>query len=205
VCEHSPALKAAFNGTIVEGTTQTYHFPKYVDAGAFYLLIHWLYTQRLDILDADSFTKHQKYTVGLEHDELRQESGDTRHGSGVIMGFGRTLVDSPSSTYDHGHAGGYARGPRRLLGASSNWFHYAYEHSSPGSPLRLFAIDQALYHYMEFTENPENFPHEMLLELANTVRFSIHHYEDKDGRLGYEWDGYHSKYLVPESEWQVSN
>ncbi|KAH9215304.1 hypothetical protein DL95DRAFT_249351, partial [Leptodontidium sp. 2 PMI_412] len=48
-CHYSPVLEAAFNGNFIEGQTQEY---KFYDTGeeATRLLVHWLYTQKLDTI-----------------------------------------------------------------------------------------------------------------------------------------------------------
>lgn len=48
-CHYLPVLKAAFNSDFIEGPTQTYKFQDTSD-GAVRLLLQWLYTQKLDIL-----------------------------------------------------------------------------------------------------------------------------------------------------------
>jgi hypothetical protein len=48
ICHYSPFFSAAFNGNFIEGTTQTMNLPD-IDADIFGLLVHWLYTQQLDL------------------------------------------------------------------------------------------------------------------------------------------------------------
>jgi len=51
---------------------------------------------------------------------------------------------------------------------STQWIHHVYEHTAVGSPLRAFTVEYcATLDKEDFAANAENFPHDMLIELAS--------------------------------------
>ncbi len=68
--------------------------------------------------------------------------------------------------------GGYGD-PERPI--TSGWVAYVYENTRPGSPLRDLTIDHFAYvsPARALTERPEDFPHEMLIDLASHMSSGI--------------------------------
>jgi hypothetical protein len=58
---------------------------------------------------------------------------------------------------------------------TSSWLTYAYQHTCKNSPLRNLAVDMFLYvrGSGEFAVQPDDFPREMLIDLAITSNGAI--------------------------------
>ncbi|KAE9381286.1 hypothetical protein N431DRAFT_490688 [Stipitochalara longipes BDJ] len=61
-CHYSPVFKAAFNSGFVEGQTQEYRVDE-EDEEVIRLLVHWFYTQQLDILQTPEDSQGDKSEV----------------------------------------------------------------------------------------------------------------------------------------------
>ena len=66
-CHYSPVFKAAFNSSFVEGQTQEYRVDE-EDEEVVRLLVHWLYTQQLDVHRATEEAQIDKPEVARKED-----------------------------------------------------------------------------------------------------------------------------------------
>ncbi|TVY73266.1 hypothetical protein LSUE1_G005765 [Lachnellula suecica] len=161
VCYHSPVLSAAFNSAFVEGQTQTYTLDDTTE-GAFKLLVQWFYGKKiqLQILQEEYKRSHQVYNekiqdiIDQEHDDLLRlwvlaDKFSIPTLQNLVM---RKLNEISEWTY-HIHFVG--------LG-------YIYLNTVKGSPLRKYFVEVIARELSSdhYKTDPEDFPKEMLLELA---------------------------------------
>jgi hypothetical protein len=155
VCFYSAVLKAAFSSEYIEGKTQTYRLEDTTE-DAVRLLVHWLYTQKLDIHQLDELKdlgdiakKEEKSLVELcvRADRLfiRKLQND------VICLMEELQVRTekiPTST-----------------------FPFVWENTQTTSPLRRYLLDGCIFDLDQswFQWSPDHFPKEMLLELATDL------------------------------------
>jgi BTB/POZ domain len=69
-CLHSPVFKTAFNGSFVEGKTQTYRLED-TSVDVFRLLVQWLYSQKFKL------AVYQEFGGGSDEKEIATMRKDT--------------------------------------------------------------------------------------------------------------------------------
>ena len=147
---HSPVLKAAFNSDFIEGQTQTYTLKEPSEITG-RLLVHWLYFQQLDIIDHDDW-------------ELNGDSDEDLALMQLWILADKLIIPRLQNEVTrkmHQLALDEKYVPRNSL-------PYLYENTPKDSLLRRFVVDLcACYMKPEtYSEEHEEFPKEMLLELA---------------------------------------
>jgi hypothetical protein len=153
-------LNAAFSSDFEEGRSQTYRFED-IRASAFRLLVQWLYTKKIDTerdFNSDS--------VALEDPEI--EKLQTAQDLDLVQLWivaDRLLIPSLQNQVMKELSSLW--GFDGLREPTTKWIAHAYEHTAPGSPLRLLAVDVSAYLLrLSRFEDSSDFPHEMLFDLA---------------------------------------
>lgn len=145
VCHHPPVFKAAFNSDFTEGQTQTYTLEE-PDETTGRLLVHWIYSQNLDIdwelAEFDKYIALPKLWV---------------LGDKLLMPRLQNQVLRKISQRNEEH--------QEIYTATLN---FIYKITSKDSVLRIFMVHLVAF-YLDpevYSEAPEEFPNEMLLGLA---------------------------------------
>ena len=187
VCYYSPALRAAFNSSFVEGQTQTYRLED-ISTNAFRLFVQWLYSQKIDLhVGIDSVSDNSVQSVAgagkngsnkpgneIEEDEEEEVSTELVEAwraqdldlAQLWVADDRLFIPSLQNTVTLAwYKLWYSNGKR---GCSTSWFNYAYEHTCVGSHLRNLAVDQLAYSVGpdEIKKRAEELPREMLIDLT---------------------------------------
>lgn len=174
-CHYSPVLNAAFNSEFLEGQTQAYTLEE-PDEATTRLLIHWLYTQNLDIeLELETF----------DEDLILAQ---------LWVLAGKLLIPQLQSQIlhqIHQDTLKYQRVPTKTL-------EYVYKETSEDSPLRKFMVPSCACYLkpMDYRNSRDEFPREMLLDIAELYAS----YANTRGHgelertfglgLGIDWDNY---------------
>jgi hypothetical protein len=148
-CHYSPVFKAAFNSKFWEGQTQTYRMVDDAPESAVHLLVHWLYTQKVDLAQIEGSAKEMS-----ENDHLVR----------LWVLADRLLIGSLQDAVIH------ELEERSIEYNSANVavLKYVYENTNPDSKLRRLLLHQCASRLdiATFTASAHLFPHEMLIELA---------------------------------------
>ncbi|TVY34944.1 hypothetical protein LSUB1_G007432 [Lachnellula subtilissima] len=152
-CHYSPLFKAAFESGFIEGQTQTYKLddvePKFVQ-----VLLHWLYTQKLDIEVA--MEQDSQHFLHLEEPFILAVSLWALADKLLLPGLQNEVVDWINHVC---REEGYA--PTHCL-------KQFYDCTGAGSLLRKLFISQTA-HYMPsnwYTTEAKHFPQDFLVDLA---------------------------------------
>ncbi|PVH85698.1 hypothetical protein DL98DRAFT_650671 [Cadophora sp. DSE1049] len=181
-CYHSSVVRAAFSSNFVDGQTQTYRIED-TSAGAFRLLVQWLYTQRLKIVqwsDSGVFDG-----LAEEAEEDKACNGGDAHLLEKDMNLVRLWVLADRL--------GIPKLQNDVMAVIINigknayqpqWetFRYIYESTAEGSPLRALATRQCVIDVLPHTlvKNPSAFPHQLPLDTAvHCAQYMRHQFEDK--------------------------
>jgi hypothetical protein len=158
---YSPVFKAAFNSNFLEGQTQKFRIVDTSESAAC-LLVHWLYTQKIDLAQIDEFLK---------------EMSESDHLIRLYVLADRLLIGSLQDAVIH------ELEERSIESNSVNVtaLMYVYENTSPDSKLRRLLLHQCASRLdsSTFTQSARLFPHEMLVELAVLYSKSIRSTEMK--------------------------
>jgi hypothetical protein len=182
VCHYSPVLNPAFNGSFVEGQSQTCRLHANESTAQF--LLQWLYTQRLDILQL----RTKKYDKE-ECDSLVRLwiLGDYL----LIPQLQNYVIDSLFVVM------------KQFQLTPIHGLRYIYEHTSTDSKLRLLFLHRCCFCMAssEFKAYSEEFPNEMLIEVATLTGASseakvIQVQQLQRKILSGDWSGY----KVPEDQ-----
>jgi len=73
ITHYSPYFDSAFNGTVIEGSTQTLDLIE-TPIKALGLFVHWIYTQNLDLIDAERCDFEEKMDDVGENKEDEYDS-----------------------------------------------------------------------------------------------------------------------------------
>ncbi|KAL5321134.1 hypothetical protein ACEPPN_011946 [Leptodophora sp. 'Broadleaf-Isolate-01'] len=158
-CHYSPVLEAAFNGNFIEGQTQEY---KFYDTGeeAIRLLVHRLYTQKLDTIALSD--PHKK-----GWSEQRGEAVKTQTQALIelwvlcerliIPRLQNVIIHEIQCVTEHTNT------------IPVSCFKYIHENNASNSPLRRIYVDQCVTRFSSddtYTFKPDRYPHEMLLDMV---------------------------------------
>ena len=145
-CYHSPVLKAAFNSTFIEGQTQTYTLEEVI-APVARLLVNWLYTQQLDLLQPEDYSQKTKEDLELARlfviaDKLLIPQLQ----NAIIVLFHKALAagkDQPVSCVK-----------------------YIWENTTKENPLRRLILHYCVFYFnpIWLSKNHQQFPKEFLIE-----------------------------------------
>jgi hypothetical protein len=154
-CYHSPVLSAAFNSTFLEGQTQTYALEDTTE-GAFRLLVQWLYSQKLTLLQLED--QHQ-----FQEGKTKAEEGEDKNLAELwVLADKLAIPKLQNAAID-------SMEQIRLVGRMvvvSVWA-YAYDIAGPDSHLRHYVVAIcALLATKDLAQWGSVFPHGMLLKLA---------------------------------------
>lgn len=145
---YSPVFKSAFNSSFKEGRTQTYELED-TTKGAVQLLVEWIYTQKLDLNGLEDEKTWDAQCMCLANLWVLADK--------LLM---RSLQNS-------------AMGKLETLCARHHWIpvvilNYVYDNTQKKSQLRRFLLYKCALKLdaENYTRFPEEFPKEMLLELA---------------------------------------
>jgi len=137
---------------MIEGQTQTYRLEDTTNE-AFSLFVAWLYTQKINIEVAEdqTFKASALPILWVLAEKL------------LIPSLQNLTIDSIEQ---------YRKDKKVILGPS---IKYIYSNTSAGSPLRKLLVDQCASSVIRtaFSENPQYYPQEMLIELAGVMRGMI--------------------------------
>ena len=138
---------------MIEGQTQTYRLED-TTKEAFGLFVAWLYIQKINIRVPEDQTS--KLASALPILWVLAEKL-------LIPSLQNLTIDSIEQ---------YRKDEKVILGPS---IKYIYSNTSTGSPLRKLLVDQCASSVMRtaYSENPEIYPQEMLIELAGVMRGMI--------------------------------
>jgi hypothetical protein len=147
-CYYSPVFKAAFNSDFYEGQTQTYRIFDTPES-AVCLLVHWLYTQKVDLAQID----------GSQNNIL---ASDLLICLWILAD--KLLIGSLQNAVIHE----LERLSMELNGVNVATLKYVYHNTTPDSKLRQLLLHQCASRFdaSAFTESASEFPNEMLIELA---------------------------------------
>ncbi|KAH6709027.1 hypothetical protein BKA61DRAFT_579107 [Leptodontidium sp. MPI-SDFR-AT-0119] len=147
-CHYPPVLKATFDNDFLEGKSQTYKFPE-ADEATMSFLVHWFYTQELIV---DSLVENK-----WNNKEMRPHIKLWILADSLLLPrLQNTVVEKIIQVQD-------------TFGKTAvNCLPYIYENTAVGNPLRQLMLHRcACIMRAEFyTDKPEYYPKEMLLELA---------------------------------------
>jgi len=158
VCQQSEVLAAAFNSGFKEGQTQTYRLEDTTDRG-FRLFMQWLYSRKFTLLRLDS---------DYDYDEDSASLGEAEDMSLVELWVLADKVGMPAlqdSALEAIH--NICDMPPGYI--PNHTFHYIFENTSHGSPLREYTIATCLEYGSSvlLSEQQEvDFPRAFLLELS---------------------------------------
>ena len=189
-CYYSPVLNAAFKGPFIEGQSQTYNLED-TDTTAFRMLVHWLYTQKLDLtleelenptaLDDTLTPTNQPSPEDLpeEEDQIRESvSAHELHLVQLWVIADRLLIPALQNAAIETlvRLGFWGVDDESIHGFG--WIDYAYEHTQPQSPLRRLAVDAFVYvtdshAWLTFKDNAHLLPKEFLIDLAIALNENI--------------------------------
>lgn len=174
VCKLCPVFRAAFNGPMIEGETQTYILEDNTPA-CIRSLVKWFYSSSLDHLEQVAFRK------------LRSP------GPGPV-GKTRAIIKSPKPAEDMLLCELYVLADKLLIPRLCNqiineieelrFFYkvtptkcleYVYENTAEDSPLRRLMVQQCAFHVPAewYEEKPAHFPKDFLLDLTQTLLSEI--------------------------------
>ncbi|KAK0100250.1 hypothetical protein ONS96_007533 [Cadophora gregata f. sp. sojae] len=161
-CHYSPVFDAAFNGNFLEGQTQEY---KIQDVGeeTVRLLVHWLYTQKLDTIELQYLRKHHD-PKDFGVDSLSQTKALIQL---WVLGEKLLIPRVQNSALDEILRIRYHTGisvPTQYL--------YIYENTSAGSPLRRFFVDLCVSRCKNpprYNDSSDRYPKEMLLDIITKL------------------------------------
>jgi hypothetical protein len=187
-CYYSPVLNAAFKGPFIEGQTQTYNLED-IDTTAFRMLVHWLYTQNLDLTleelekppaMGDTVTPTNqpspKYLAEEEDQIPESVSAHELHLVQLWVIADRLLIPALQNAAIETLVRFWGVNDERIHGFG--WIDYAYEHTQPLSPLRRLAVDTFAYvtegyAWLKFKDNAHLLPKEFLVDLAVVLNENI--------------------------------
>jgi hypothetical protein len=150
-CHYSPVLKTAFNGSFVEGLTQTYKLED-TAATAFTLFVQWLYTRKIEeVTKSEHFIGeyfHALTRLWVLADKL------------LIPCLQNQAIDAIDEW----------RKAHNMIAVHD--FKYAYQNTSDDSPLRRLFVQHCVWNLTSETfKLPEyKFPEEMLRDLCTCFR-----------------------------------
>ena len=198
VCHHSPVLNAAFNSNFIEGETQTYRLEE-IRTSAFRLLVQWFYNEEFDIFKEDDLD-----CANDEHDpEIEKLWADQDLDLVQLWIVADKLLIRPLQNAVINVLEDFWEEPFvRHGGPSTSWIPYAYEHTTAGSPLRNFAIDICAYKISAegFAAHPEDFPKEVLLDMAIVLSKAVSIWRHDDITNSDDEEEEHSDDLISDSE-----
>jgi hypothetical protein len=168
VCHHSPVLKAAFNGNFIEGQTQTYRIED-TSPGAFRMFTRWIYDQDLDLF--------QLKTVDQKERDVRLHTISPEHSEDIELAELWVLADKMAMHKLQNFIVRQIVEIRNQCHAVAiKTLPYIYNRTAVNSPLRGLMISEVAQHCHEDEfDDPEDFPHEFLIDLAkyNTYRPAV--------------------------------
>lgn len=210
VCYYSPALRAAFNSSFVEGQTQTYRLED-ISTNAFRLFVQWLYSQKMDLhVGIDSVPDNSVQPVAGAG-----KNGSNGPGSGSDGNDGnKEDKEEARRAQDLDLAQLWVVGDRLFIpslqnavilawyklwhsndgrSCSTSWINYAYEHTCVGSHLRNLAVDELAYPVNpdEIKKHAEELPREMLIDLTLVYSKAVWPIDEEDD-FQKEWAGEYS-------------
>ena len=162
MCHYSPVLEAAFNGEFVEGQNQEYKIQQ-VDEEVIRLLVHWLYTQKLDTMNLEEIRKKEDPN-GAGQDQVHQDKaliqlwilGERL----LIPRLQNSAMDEPMRVHYHTNI------------IPTCHFRYVYENTAVDSALRRVFVDTFVGHFSTpdlYDEYPKQFSQEMLLDIVKKL------------------------------------
>ena len=176
-CHYSPVFNAAFNSSFTEGQTLTYRLEDTTE-GAFRLLVQWLYTQKLDLLQLNDESSDDETYSDSTWDENNRGLVELwiladRLCIPQLQNFALESINKISD---------------KLLMVPTGIFNYTYEHTTAGCQLRRFLVElcaRGLKSWFYSVES-ESFPRDMLIDLT-TLYAKWHLFEgDEEGCLSGE-------------------
>ncbi|PMD39680.1 hypothetical protein L207DRAFT_566592 [Hyaloscypha variabilis F] len=157
VTHYSPVLRAAFSSDFIEGQTQTYRLEDTTEE-AVRLLIHWIYTQKLDITKFDDWKpapeSPERFAIRKQNDSL------ANHWVLAEKLFIHQLQNLAIEEIED------IRVCSRSIPLSV--CRYVYQNTSAKNPLRRLLVDQCAA-YIEadkYERIGADFPQEMLIDLV---------------------------------------
>ncbi|KAH7363881.1 hypothetical protein BKA65DRAFT_472250 [Rhexocercosporidium sp. MPI-PUGE-AT-0058] len=173
-CHYAPVLEAAFNGKFIEGHTQVY---KFQDTGeeAVRLLVHWLYTQKLDTIVLNDLHKQ-----GGSENHSKHLNSQSRAMVELWVLCERLLI--PRLQNEIITEIERVRKHTQVISISN--LKYVYENTPSDSPLRRVHVDYCVAHCISsisYSKYPDRYPQEMLLDMvkrftkviSNAQRFKV--------------------------------
>ncbi|KAJ5032520.1 uncharacterized protein L3040_009121 [Drepanopeziza brunnea f. sp. 'multigermtubi'] len=154
ICHHSKVFKAAFNGTFLEGQTQTYRLQD-TTQGAFRLLTQWIYFQKLNI------PQIPPGSVVDEDDEALAGEGEAALAELYVLADKFAMAPLQNAVIDEIENIGLV-----TRNIPVDIFNYIYENTSPGSALRRYVVMIATSFELGPEISESNHPYEMTIEMC---------------------------------------
>ncbi|KAI9053510.1 hypothetical protein LZ554_002465 [Drepanopeziza brunnea f. sp. 'monogermtubi'] len=153
ICHHSKVLKAAFNGTFLEGQSQMYRLDD-TTQGAFRLFTQWIYSQKLNIA--------QTRPGSVDEDNEALTCGeDTFLAELYVLADKFDMAPLQNAVMDEFENIGSVTGTIPV-----GTFNYIYENTSPGSALRRYVVLVATSFEMGPDISERNHPYEMTIDMC---------------------------------------
>lgn len=182
-CHYVASFDSVFNAA--NGHAKTFRLED-TTTGAFRLLVQWLYTQKLHLVQLredeiieDAITNDENLCL-VELWVLARNLGLPKLQNLIIYSF--ECIGGK-----HGFV-------------PDNCIPYVYSNTEPGSPLRKYFIDCCTFiiDRSTFQKAPQNFPNEMLLELADRTIALLEHEGYKHEKKDFGWTNIQlAEYYVP--------
>jgi hypothetical protein len=150
ICHYSPYFKAAFTGSFAEAETQELQLED-VEGEVFGIFANWLYTQTIENEDAKVPSADQLIQLWVLADRLLVPT---------LQNQALLVLDKQRQENTSG-----SKGSR----PSSSSYNFAYENTKDDSPLPLYITEYCVARESPIL-NPENYPHQMLVDIINTMR-----------------------------------
>ncbi|KAH7417490.1 hypothetical protein BKA64DRAFT_636848 [Cadophora sp. MPI-SDFR-AT-0126] len=178
-CHYSPVLDAAFKSDFVEGQTQEYRFED-SSVEAVRLLVHWFYTQMLDIIDPTELV--DEHVEGVIERALNQDMALIKL---WVLAEKLLIPRLQNFVIDE-----MERCGKIICRVPVQCFKEAYEKTSPGSPLRRFLVDDCGWYLVPewYSKESNAFPSEMLIDLVTKLADTV---ESRTMAPGYDMTRYY--------------
>ena len=180
-CLKSPVLKAAFDGTFIEGQTQTYTLES-TTPEAFRMFVKWLYSDRLglqvhgslenynQLLNSNWFTEFPEETFQDPNQKEKHKDRCGRQDELLLELW--ILAEMLLMPRLQNYIVFVLLSIQRKCGTlGPTDYHSVYDNTTAESPIRRLIIDRCIYsrEAYESAKSPHRFPSEMLFDLLTAL------------------------------------
>ncbi|KAF8846521.1 hypothetical protein BDZ45DRAFT_682475 [Acephala macrosclerotiorum] len=165
-CTHSEVLRIAFNSTFIEGTTGIYTLED-TNVETFELFTEYLYSQKITL-------RFHNRDPDDDKDDINEEDHPTKCGDQDNILVSLWVLTEKLMVYDlQNQIIEHMENVRNMCGTMrSDAFHFVYENTEKGSPLRSYVAEQATWCSADgvYAEDSNAHPHEMLIDMVTCFR-----------------------------------